>query len=119
MALHRLQKGRPHTVDPARKLSIAAVAEEAGVSAATIHNRYPEIADQIRRLLDKEARKQRDAKHQHLQAEKAKNRVLRETLRDRDDQTARLASINAALEAENAELRAIVESGNVTPLPKL
>jgi len=117
LALLRLQKGRPRTVDPERKLSIAAVAEEAGVSAATIHNRYPEIADQIRRLLDKDTRRQRDAEHQRLLTERNKNRELRERLRVREEEIAKLVSLNAALEIENIELRALLSARNITPLP--
>lgn len=36
---------------PGQRLSIAAVAKEAGVSNATIHNRYPEIADAVRKFV--------------------------------------------------------------------
>lgn len=94
------------------------MAEEAGVSAATIHNRYPEIAGQIRRLLDKDTRKQRDAEHQRLLAERNKNRELRERLRVREEEIAKLASLNAAPEIENIELRALLSARNVTPLPE-
>jgi hypothetical protein len=45
LALHRITAGRAKNIKPKRKLSIAAVAEEAGVSTATVHNRYPEIAE--------------------------------------------------------------------------
>ena len=40
-AITRIEKGRPKVVSKERKMSVAAVAEEAGVSRATIHNNYP------------------------------------------------------------------------------
>ncbi|MFM0470450.1 TetR family transcriptional regulator [Paraburkholderia strydomiana] len=49
LALHRLQRTTLQAESGSR-LSIAAVAREAGVSNATIHNRYPDIAARIRRL---------------------------------------------------------------------
>jgi hypothetical protein len=51
LALKRLQKGKTKIVPLGTKLSIAGVAKEAGVSNATIHNRYPEVAEAIRSLL--------------------------------------------------------------------
>lgn len=47
MALLRVERGRAHQAI-GRKLRIHAVAEEAGVSAALIHNNYPQIAEAIR-----------------------------------------------------------------------
>jgi len=51
LAIKRLQKGMTKIVPSGTKLSIAGVAKEAGVSNATIHNRYPEVAEAIRGLL--------------------------------------------------------------------
>ena len=51
LAIMRLQKGMTKIVPSGTKLSIAGVAKEAGVSNATIHNRYPEVAEAIRGLL--------------------------------------------------------------------
>jgi AcrR family transcriptional regulator len=49
LALRRLQHGKMRSNQDGR-ISIAAVAREAGVSNATIHNRYPEIAERVRAL---------------------------------------------------------------------
>lgn len=49
LALRRLQLGRMQSGTNDR-ISIAAVAREAGVSNATIHNRYPDIAERVRAL---------------------------------------------------------------------
>lgn len=51
LAITRIRRGVPKIVPIGQTLSIAAVAKEAGVSNATIHNRYPEIADAIRKLV--------------------------------------------------------------------
>jgi len=45
LALSRIQRGRSRT--KAKRLSIAAVACEAGVTAALIHNHYPDVAEAI------------------------------------------------------------------------
>ncbi len=52
LALRRLQHGRMQSSSTER-ISIAGVAREAGVSNATIHNRYPDIAERVRALQSK------------------------------------------------------------------
>jgi uncharacterized coiled-coil DUF342 family protein len=116
LALHRITAGRPKNVELGRKLSIVAVADEAGVSAATIHNRYPEIAEKVRQLLNKEDRRLKEAKNQELQAVKAKRKELNDENRVLRQKIAELVSRNATLEAELDHLRAVVEGGNVSML---
>lgn len=116
LALHRITAGRVKNVKPGRKLSIAAVADEAGVSTATIHNRYPEIAEKVRQLLNKKDRMLKTAKGQELQVEKAKRKELNDENRELRQKIADLISRNATLEAEIDHLRAIVEGGNVSTL---
>ncbi len=48
MAIVRLEKGQPKLVEKGRKVSVAAVAEEAGVSRALIHKDYPDLMERIR-----------------------------------------------------------------------
>lgn len=76
LALARIQRGRTHTGES--KVTIAAVAREAGVSTALIHNHYPNIAEAIREAQGRSSRAQRDVKHQDLLAEREKNRMLRQ-----------------------------------------
>lgn len=116
LAIHRITTGRVRKVKPGRKLSIAAVAEEAGVSTSTIHNRHPEIADKIRQLLNKDARQQRDEKSQALKEEKSKRKELLDENRLLRQQMAELVSRNASLEAELDHLRALVESKNIAKI---
>lgn len=112
-AIVRLEKGRPKVVPRTRKVSIAAAADEAGVSRALITNNYPDLAERIREHGRKAARQQRDKKQEDLQAERAKNRELRA---ERDELRAKvgtLASKNATLIYENEELKAMLDAGNV------
>lgn len=115
-ALYRISAGRPRLVSKSRKLSIAAVAEEAGVSTATIHNRHPEIAEKVRERQNKSSRKLRDKKHNDLKVEKSKNKKLRAKIYELTDDLAKLLSINVRLMEENERLDAIQNSVNVTVL---
>jgi AcrR family transcriptional regulator len=120
MALYRLQKGRGKIVKGGR-LTVAAVAKEAGVSTATIHNRHPEIAEQIRALQGKESRRQRDRKHAELQRVREAHRALRAELAELAELKAdleKLASINETLALENRVLRAERDDENVAASPR-
>ena len=112
-ALIRLKHGRPKVVDKKRKISISALAEEAGVSDSTIHNRYPEIAAEVREIIGKEHKSQRDEKNKKLKSEKSKNKELREYIQQLESDVRKLTSINATLSNENAQLKAEMASGKV------
>jgi AcrR family transcriptional regulator len=98
------------------KLSISAVAAEAGVSAGLIHNTYPDIAENIREKIGRAARQQRDAKVADLKEAREKLKALREDLGAAMADVARLASINETLRQEVATLQAAA-SGKVVVLP--
>lgn len=55
-----LQTALLRVKDKGLKISITAVAAEAGVVPSLIHNTYPDIAEQIRGLVGRTARRQRD-----------------------------------------------------------
>ena len=112
-ALIRLKHGRPKIVDKKRKISISALAEEAGVSDSTIHNRYPEIATEVREIIGKAHKVQRDEKNEELKSEKSKNKELREYIEQLEADVRKLTSINATLSNENAQLKAEMASGKV------
>ncbi|MDR6678425.1 TetR/AcrR family transcriptional regulator [Pseudomonas oryzihabitans] len=114
LALARIQRGRAHTGET--KVTIAAVAREAGVSTALIHNHYPIIAELIRDAQGRSSRAQRDVKHQDLSAEREKNRVLRHEIEGLRAKIASLASINEVLIAENRLLKAKQSDSNVINL---
>ena len=104
LALARIQRGRAHTGES--KVTIAAVAREAGVSTALIHNHYPNVAEAVREAQGRSSRAQRDVKHQYLIAEREKNKLLRQELEELRLKTADLASINEVLMAELRALKA-------------
>lgn len=114
LAIARIQRGRAHT--KATKLSIAAVAREAGVSTSLIHNQYPSIAETIRVAQGRSSRAQRDAKHNDLIAALEKNKELRAEVDELRRQVAKLASINEVLLSENRVMEAKVMAGNVAEL---
>lgn len=89
------------------KVSISAVAKEAGVTPALIHNTYPDLAEKIRRLVGKATRSQRDAKHDALIRERQINHALRQELAESRADLAKLASINQALINEVALLKGV------------
>ncbi|WP_235272522.1 hypothetical protein [Halomonas sp. KO116] len=116
-AIVRIEKGRPKVVKPGRKLSIQAVAEEAGVSRATIHNNHPGLAERIREAGNKAARVQRDEKNTELKELRSKYRDLRQEYVHARQLNQDIASEMASLAAENQRLRAIVENEKVVGFP--
>lgn len=114
LAISRIQRGRAHT--KATQVNISAVAHEAGVTPALIHNHYPDIAETIRAAQARSSRVQRDAKHGELKAAKERNRILREENGLLRAQVSKLASINEVLLMENRILRAKQADPKVTDL---
>lgn len=115
LALARIQRGRAHTGES--KVTIAAVAREAGVSTALIHNHYPNVAEAIREAQGRSSRAQRDVKHQDLIAEREKNKLLRQEFEELRQKTADLASINEVLMAELRALKARSGDLRIVALP--
>jgi AcrR family transcriptional regulator len=115
LALARIQRGRAHSGET--KVTIAAVAREAGVSTALIHNHYPAVAEAIREAQGRSSRAQRDVKHQDLLAERERNRTLREEVEELRAKVANLASINEVLIAETRVLKAKQGDPKVVDLP--
>lgn len=111
LALYRIQKGRAHTGET--KVTIAAVAREAGVSTALIHNYYPGIAEAIREIQGRSSRAMRDVKHQDLIAERKKSSAYRQEITELRAKVANLASVNEVLLEEIRVLKAKLNSRNV------
>ena len=114
LAIYRIERGRAHTA--ATKLSVSAVAREAGVTPALIHNHYPSIAEEIRVKLGASSRERRDAARDELKLEREKTSNLRKELAEAKSQIAKLASINETLLLENQALRAEASASNVRRL---
>lgn len=114
LAIHRLQKGRAHTKET--KVTIAAVAREAGVSTALIHNYYPAVAETIREIQGRSSRAMRDVKHQDLIAERQKSAAYRQENEELRTKLASIASINEVLLEENRLLKAKLKDRSVVEL---
>lgn len=116
MAVLRLQKR--HLEGDDLKITFAAVAREAGVSTALIHNYYPAVADQIRSLQGRTPQQKEQTKDSALKAEQARCRELRSANEALRAQVARLASINETLLMEVRELKAQLVSPKVSVLKR-
>ncbi|MBA6113545.1 MULTISPECIES: TetR family transcriptional regulator [Pseudomonas] len=114
LALLRIQKGRSRSGE--KQISIAAVAREAGVSAALIHNHYPVIAETIRGIQGQSSRAARDIKQNYLVAERKKSALYRKEIEELKYKISALASINEVLLGELALLKAITCDRNVIGL---
>lgn len=102
LALIRLQRR-------GEKVTLKAVADEAKVSPPLINNRYPDFAEQVRAVMGKAVRQQRNETADLLVKEREKNRQLRELVSSHLVEITRLASVNEALRAELALQKAIAE----------
>ncbi|VVE46155.1 hypothetical protein PIN31115_04398 [Pandoraea iniqua] len=105
LAIKRIQHGIPKLVPPGQRISIAAVAREAGVSNATIHNRYPDIADAVRQLIGEGALAKADTERNRLKECQAKLTELRKEHAQLMIDLQRSQSINLRLLKENELLR--------------
>lgn len=92
------------------KITLKAVAAEAGVSAPLLNNRYPDFAEQVRAIVGKSVRQQRNKKADLLTQEREKNRKLRDLNDSQLVEIRRLASVNEALRAEITLCKAIAEN---------
>lgn len=114
LALYRIQKGRSRSGET--KVTIAAVAREAGVSTALIHNYYPGIAEAIREAQGRSNRAVRDLKHQDLVAERKKSADYRQEIEELRMKVAHLASVNEVLLDENRVLKAKLSDRKVVDM---
>ncbi|HHG8608491.1 TPA: hypothetical protein ACPZ0L_003347 [Morganella morganii] len=117
LAIVRIEKGRPTIVSDKRKMSVAAVAEEAGVSRALIHRDCPDLLERIKGGVNKGIRQQRDAKQTELNEYKERNRELRAEVAELKAMLAKVQSQNATLIRKNMALTSMsTENSNVTQL---
>lgn len=117
-AIIRIEKGRPSVVDPKRKMSVAAVAEESGVSRALIHRDMPDLLERIKGGVNKTIHVERDAKHAELKACKKRNKELREEIKQLKEHLSHMQSKNATLmlKLKNEYLTNKHANNNIYPL---
>jgi AcrR family transcriptional regulator len=109
LAIARIQHGRPTRILVTRRISIAAVAEEAGVSNATIHNRYPDLAEKIRAMANQDYPSRLKEKSGSLKKSEERLQALRQEVQQLKADLAKSQSINLMLYKENEVLRARLE----------
>ncbi|MBF4332860.1 TetR family transcriptional regulator [Vibrio anguillarum] len=117
LSIIRIEKGRPNVVSDKRKMSVAAVAEEAGVSRALIHRDCPDLLERIKGGVNKGIRQQRDAKQTELNEYKERNRELRTEVAELKAMLSKVQSQNATLIRKNMVLSGVsAKNSNVTQL---
>lgn len=118
LAIARIRHGRTKRISKDRPLSIAAVAEEAGISNATIHNRYPQLAEQIRRLGKESRDGKAKAPASELAALQQQLGEAKRTLDEKEGEIKKLAIINLRMAQEIKSLQAQLSSHRVVKLVK-
>ncbi|HAS6096885.1 TPA: TetR family transcriptional regulator [Vibrio vulnificus] len=117
LAIIRIEKGRPNVVSDKRKMSVAAVAEEAGVSRALIHRDCPDLLERIKGGVNKGIRQQRDAKQIELNEYKERNRELRTEVAELKAMLSKVQSQNATLIRKNMVLSDVsAKNSSITQL---
>lgn len=107
--LYELNQALIRVQQSGSKVTLKAVAVEAKVSPPLIHNRYPDFAEQVRVVMGKAVRKQRDDTAELLVKEREKNCKLREQVNSQLVEITRLASLNEALRLEMSLEKAVAE----------
>lgn len=104
----RIKNTLREMTDAGCRMTILGVAKEAGISNATIHNRYPDLASQIRELAGKEAEQTSRKTLSKRQSRINKLNEQRKTLRDKVTELKyklnQSRSVNAALDLEKQSL---------------
>ena len=92
-------------------MTISGVAKEASISNASIHNRYPDLADRIRQsagvVKEKDAKTQLTKRLGTIKEGKTKQARLRQELEEVKALLQKTDSVNAALQLENGRLKAL------------
>ena len=78
-------------------VNISRVAREAGVSTSLIHNYYPDIADEIRRIANNGPRRSQATLRDKLNDANKKNKTLRDEIRQLQRRISQLATLNEML----------------------
>jgi hypothetical protein len=100
-------------------MSITTVAREAGISAASIHNTYPDLAQDIRRRGDRAPGSRTDGMRREVQRLTGRVRSLRQALKRARSDLVQIASEHARLLTEQALLKGKRNSHNVSDLASL
>jgi hypothetical protein len=118
-AIQRIEHGRPKRIGKDHcRMNISTVARESAISAASIHNTYPDIAEAIRAKASKTSGCTLDTERLERKRLAELLRLARERLKTVEKDVIRIASENARLVTENAVLKAKLASRKVlNPVP--
>jgi len=117
-AMLRIVHRRPMRIAVDRcRMNISTVAREAGISAASIHNTYADLAEVVRAEARTSARSALDDSRVERKRLLEVLRRTRERLKAAEKNVIRIASENARLVTENAVLKAKLRSRNLVELP--
>src|SRR5882724_7930512 len=106
-AIQRIEHRRPKRITKERcQMNISMVAREAGISAASIHNTYPDHAQAIRAKAGNSDRSALNAARLERKRLAELLRLVRERLKAAEKDVARIASENARLVTGNSLLKA-------------
>lgn len=103
LAISRIRHGKSRIGET--KITIAAVAREAGISTALIHNHYPSIAEEIRECQGATKQAKEHVLRSELDEALRMNRELRRENSELKADLAKLGTINEVLIVENEELK--------------
>jgi hypothetical protein len=113
-AIQRIEHRRPKRIASERcRMNISTVAREAGISAASIHNTYPDIAEAIRAKTGNSDRSALEAERLERKRLAELLRLVRERLKAAEKDVVRIASENGRLVTEITVLKARLTSRNV------
>lgn len=118
LAVKAIEIGRPKRVKAGRKLSISSVAEEAGVSPATIHTRYPEIVELLRQKGSGSRAAANEKSISEVKRLKGVVADLRAKWKAAELILAKVASELATVQSELEQYKSAGATGNVVPMPK-
>ncbi|WP_150300634.1 TetR family transcriptional regulator [Pseudomonas profundi] len=110
LALQRIQLGHARIVEDGRKLSIAAVAEEAEVSPSLIHNSHPEFAKIVRELVGRPRRVAKDVNQEKLVKATERIEALTARVTALEEDLRKIAVENLSLSEDNKRLRQRLET---------
>ena len=96
-------------------MSISAVAREAAVAPSTIHKVYPDLAEEIRAVIGRSTRQQRNKMQEALIISQKTSKELRLHVLQLESDLAKLASLNYGLK-QRIELLEAEQRGKVVVL---
>lgn len=104
LAIHRVKLGRVRNIPSGTKMSVVAVAKEAGIHPSTIHTTYPEVIDEIQKLVGKSLRERRRGDLSEMKKCKAKLEQARKEITSLKLDLASMTSRYAATILQNEHL---------------